>query len=852
MKKSSKKFKINLSVIVSSFIIIALMMNIVPMNRVELSNPTVNAAEPADDNLDYLYISAASVEGEQWIELKNPTDETIYCRGLYLSNDNDYFKWKMPSLVVRPLGTVRINVENDAPDAFDIFKNIPKRTAFNFTLEYEETLYLTDSDEKILSTFLLEPPEDTRPPLNGILIRDFTVNESINDANYANWSVAYILEAEDVVYGDRTNTFVSIPEALKGAERIRGGIDFTRTITDTVAEFVAGEDITVFIGLDVRVENSPLGLFPAWLLEWNRTDMVIEATDQTSANNIKYTVFCRDFNKGELVTLGGNTTTGTTSGVIMYTVFATLQQEIVYTTPPVTTTTAEPTTTPIVTTTTAEPTTTPIVTTTTAETTTTPIVTTITDIPSYTISLNVNGGTAITPNTRTTGLDGRLTAANLPTPTRSGHTFEGWYNLTTGKLITTGTTGTVFAANTTIHARWAVNEQVLDSSFEITLNPNGGIVIPTSRRTDSQGCLMLPLPIPHREGYIFEGWFTSQTGGNRVYSGANGTKFNTNTTLWARWEAVTPVSMTNIPAAFKENFDWLRYVRHDVGAPGYEHGGKPAPNPELIYFNTNGTLRHRNSIFDQIWEGNGTINWAVRWESDRVITLAERRNMAIMLSESINVWTRPLKGMPGWPFGEIEVVLVGWAVSDASVIQARQPNETIWVNNDHRAPLGIEQPALMASAPQAMSRFQNFSNANSTYQYPGGLHQRYDMYQWVTKGFGGAVGGDWGNRTSDTRAISYGSGVPSLSGVQVHEVGHGFGLYDLYGEAARRPPDTSVADPSGNRRFGSGQLRTVMDGTYNGPLNNYDQWQIRYYWDWVYNQRNVLNRPFALPTQVLG
>jgi hypothetical protein len=277
----------------------------------------------------------------------------------------------------------------------------------------------------------------------------------------------------------------------------------------------------------------------------------------------------------------------------------------------------------------------------------------------------------------------------------------------------------------------------------------------------------------------------------------------------------------------KENFDWLRNTRH-VREP--------------VLFN------RQNLIFDQIWRGDGTINWAVRWESDRVVTLEQRQQVARMLHEEINKWTRPLIGMPGWPFQEIPVTVIGWAVSSASLIQDRQPNETIWVNNDHREPRGIQHADLMASAPDNISRFVNFRNVNSgTYNYPGGLHARFDMYLWGTRGFGGGAGGDWGTRVSDNYIITAAGGGNVF--IITHEVGHGFGLYDFYGAVGTdRPPATSVPDATGNRNFNSGELRTVMSTTNSGPasLNSYDQWQIRYYWDWI-RAESPANR-FRSPT----
>ncbi|GBU27635.1 hypothetical protein R84B8_01170 [Treponema sp. R8-4-B8] len=67
----------------------------------------------------------------------------------------------------------------------------------------------------------------------------------------------------------------------------------------------------------------------------------------------------------------------------------------------------------------------------------------------YTITFNANGG-SVSPTSGTTGTNGSL--ATLPTPTRSGYTFNGWFTSTSGG--TQVTTSTVFSQNSTIYARW--------------------------------------------------------------------------------------------------------------------------------------------------------------------------------------------------------------------------------------------------------------------------------------------------------------------------------------------------------------------------------------------------------------
>ena len=67
----------------------------------------------------------------------------------------------------------------------------------------------------------------------------------------------------------------------------------------------------------------------------------------------------------------------------------------------------------------------------------------------YTITFNANGGN-VSPSSAQTGANGRLTS--LPTPTRNGHTFNGWFTSASGG--TRVTTTYVFTANATIFAQW--------------------------------------------------------------------------------------------------------------------------------------------------------------------------------------------------------------------------------------------------------------------------------------------------------------------------------------------------------------------------------------------------------------
>jgi len=114
----------------------------------------------------------------------------------------------------------------------------------------------------------------------------------------------------------------------------------------------------------------------------------------------------------------------------------------------------------------------------------------------------------------------------LPTPTRSGYTFAGWYTRATGGDAVTAAT-VAGDEDATIYAHWT------GESLTITFNANGGTVTETTR-TVERGHQYRRLPFPTRSGYAFDGWFTAATGGTQVTAGDYP---SASITLYARWTA---------------------------------------------------------------------------------------------------------------------------------------------------------------------------------------------------------------------------------------------------------------------------------------------------------------------------
>jgi len=124
----------------------------------------------------------------------------------------------------------------------------------------------------------------------------------------------------------------------------------------------------------------------------------------------------------------------------------------------------------------------------------------------YTVTFNVNGGDALPGSSASKIVDYNSTYGELPTPTRQGYVFKGWYtDATSGTRIYTDT---VCNATITLYAHWA-------AKYTITLNGNEGSVTPTSIEVE-QGKTYTNLPTPTRTGYVFAGWYTDATSGTKV------------------------------------------------------------------------------------------------------------------------------------------------------------------------------------------------------------------------------------------------------------------------------------------------------------------------------------------------
>lgn len=257
------------------------------------------------------------------------------------------------------------------------------------------------------------------------------------------------------------------------------------------------------------------------------------------------------------------------------------------------------------------------------------------------------------------------------------------------------------------------------------------------------------------------------------------------------------LTIDSLPSDYKESMDWIWQNR---------------------ILDEKSTERW-NLIFDQIVAGNGTLNYIIRWQSTTALTYEQRQKFELMIERQINAWTDWLVGFEGWNYNHVDVNVVGWAVSDESLILDKQDDEVIYTTctTDDLHSTNSAIPELLPYAPVENSRADHFADTN--YEYPG---TRFDMYLWGTTSFQGGAGEDWGQRVSDDYILS----VLDSENAHIleHEIGHGFGMTDFYEDyqCPTWPENTT----------------NIMVAGWAQEVTDYDGWMLRYIWDKIKDQSN--------------
>ncbi len=143
----------------------------------------------------------------------------------------------------------------------------------------------------------------------------------------------------------------------------------------------------------------------------------------------------------------------------------------------------------------------------------------------YRLTFDTDGGSAVTGEYTATYDDAY---GVLPETSKTGYTFDGWYT-PSGDKVETGDVVRI-TENTKLTARWTVNTYTVSfDAGEVGVSPSYKDVI----FGDTYG----EMPEPVRDGFTFDGWFTTADGGAQV-TDTDTVDITSDTTLYAHWTEI--------------------------------------------------------------------------------------------------------------------------------------------------------------------------------------------------------------------------------------------------------------------------------------------------------------------------
>ncbi|OAL48271.1 hypothetical protein IQ07DRAFT_589091 [Pyrenochaeta sp. DS3sAY3a] len=210
-------------------------------------------------------------------------------------------------------------------------------------------------------------------------------------------------------------------------------------------------------------------------------------------------------------------------------------------------------------------------------------------------------------------------------------------------------------------------------------------------------------------------------------------------------------------------------------------------------------LGFKNYGYDQVMAGKGKINYCVRWEGSVKVSAAQRTQVETAIRKAFNKWIAILAGFEGFPYKTVDVNVVGWAVKDASILQGDVSKIDVYTDKDE------------GGIPQCAETCGRFFNQNNDYsRCKKGAARHYDQSLWLTPGFGGGAGGDWGQRVGQEYFMQN-INAENIH-IVLHELGHTFALDDFYDWT-----------PSGVTNF-------IMLAGSSMEITEFDAWMARDWW----------------------
>ena len=190
---------------------------------------------------------------------------------------------------------------------------------------------------------------------------------------------------------------------------------------------------------------------------------------------------------------------------------------------------------------------------------------------SYLVTFDANGGRVSKESTAVTI---NKPYGTLPTPNRTGYSFDGWYTKETGGTKVTETTTVGTNPPTKLYAHWIANKYlvVFDANRGEFITA-GGESVKTKQSTVTYGSKYNSMPTPTRTGgYKFAGWYTESTGGTEITSDTTVTTAKTHI-LYAHWHLTPARAPDSVKLTMAETSVYGAEFSYQVSVsgPGDDH-----------------------------------------------------------------------------------------------------------------------------------------------------------------------------------------------------------------------------------------------------------------------------------------
>ena len=364
----------------------------------------------------------------------------------------------------------------------------------------------------------------------------------------------------------------------------------------------------------------------------------------------------------------------------------------------------------------------------------------------YTLTFNAVGGTC-SESSRTVAYQAAF--GTLPTPLRSGYTFNGWYTASSGGTKVSSAT-TMGAASQTIYAQWTRN------TCTVTLNANGsgalldGFNTGTYSYSAYQNDTITLTATASRPGYSFLGWSTTSTATTATYTPNPNIQIpvTANMTFYAVWACTVRLD-ANADDAKLDYFNTRTHaysvtpnstitLTATANRPGYNFLGWSTsstattatytPNPNIQIPITG------NTTFYAVWECTVKLDANA---DDAKLDYFNTRTYTYSVTPNSMITLTATASRPGYSF-------LGWSKSQTATTAAYTPNPNIQIpitSNTTFYAVWAKQYTLsfnvMGGECSETSRFVTPGYAYGTLPIP--TKSGYHFMGWYTTSNGGTI-----------------------------------------------------------------------------------------------------------------